>query len=128
MLEYSYSFETYRICLQQYLDSLAGGWCGADPVTTDFDEYIPTTDKVMALDIFSLTFSVALWEEMARDPKKPFFNITQMVWACPLVSREQIKTARHDCIFNNIEIFRELWNLQDMLTTISKFDLNSFWV
>ena len=97
-------------------------------VCTLFDEYIPTTDKVMALDIFSLTFSVALWEEMARDPKKPFFNITQMVWACPLVSREQIKTARHDCIFNNIEIFRELWNLQDMLTTISKFDLNSFWV
>ena len=34
MLEYSYSYETYRICLQ-YLDSLGGGGCGADPVTTD---------------------------------------------------------------------------------------------
>ena len=28
----------------------------------------------MALDIFSSTFSVALWGEMARDPKKPFFE------------------------------------------------------
>ena len=35
MLEYSYSYETYRICLQQYLDSLGGGGCGADRVTTD---------------------------------------------------------------------------------------------
>ena len=35
MLEYSYSYETYRICLQQHLDSLGGGVCGADPVTTD---------------------------------------------------------------------------------------------
>ena len=35
MLEYSYSYETYRTCLQQYLDSLGGRGCGADPVTTD---------------------------------------------------------------------------------------------
>ena len=42
-------------------------------VCTLFDEYIPKTDKVMALDIFSLTFSLALWGEVARDPKKPFF-------------------------------------------------------
>ena len=43
-------------------------------VCTLFDEYIPKTDKVMVLDIFSSTFSLALWGEVARDPKKPFFE------------------------------------------------------
>ena len=46
------------------------------------------------------------------------------------------KTAqcRRTCLFaieyllNDVRIFRQLWNLQDMFTTIFRFDLNSFWV
>ena len=31
-------------------------------------------------------------------------------------------------ILNDVRIFRQLWNLPDMFTTIFRFDLNSLWV
>ena len=92
------------------------------------DENIPKTESHGLRHFFFDMFGGTLGRNGKGPQKALFLNITQMVWACPTVCREQIKTACHVCIFNNVEIFRELWNLQDMLTTIFRFDLNSFWV
>ena len=98
MFKFSDSYETYRICSQQYLHSIwivfgcmgcwGVGWgCRTrhDGLTTDSRPI--KTDQGRRTCLFAIAY-----------------------------------------LLNDVRIFRQLWNLQDMFTTIFKFALNSFWV
>ena len=98
MLKFSDSYETYRICSQQYLHSI---W---------------------------IVFGCMGWWGWGGGCRTRQDGLTS--------DSRPTKTAqcRRTCLFaieyllNDVIVFRQLWNLQDMFTTIFTFDLNSFWV
>ena len=159
MLKFSDSYETYRICSQQYLQSIwivfgcmgcwGVGWGVPNPsrrihdgFTTDQDW--PGQTHLSVCNWMMLEYSDSY--ETYRICSQQYLHSIWIVFGCmgcwgvgwgvPNPSRRthdgpgQMHLSTYLMMLEYSDSYetRQLWNLQDMFTTIFTFDLNSFWV
>ena len=157
MLKFSDSYETYRICSQQYLHSIwivfgcmgcwGVGWGGAEPVKTDsrrthVRSRLPSADALVCLQLNTYLMMLEYSDsyETYRICLQQYLDSIWIVLGCmgclgwgggdkPVkTDSRRIRADALKYILNDVRIFRQLLKLQDMFTTIFTFDLNSFWV
>ena len=123
---------------------LGGGVGGAEPVTTDSRRIhdwsrLTRADALVCLQLNDVRIFRQSWNLQDMFTTIFTFDLNSF-WVYGVLGggvggAEPVTTdsrrTRADAlkyILNDVRIFRQLWNLQDMFTTIFTFDLNSFWV